>query len=113
MIKANELRLGNWVLLDWENSYMRVNSNTLSYINRSEKLGKKHPFKPIPLTEEILLNCGFEKVRKYFQIDWFVIYKDKKGYYAHINCGNNYINNLHQLQNLYFALTNQELNIEL
>ena len=110
MINSNELRLGNWVLLDWENSYMRVNSNTLSYINRSEKLGKKHPFKPITLTEEILLRCGFEKKEGLFVLNNVVIWSRNDIFNYE---GLKYIKSLHQLQNLYFALNNQELNIEL
>ena len=124
MIKSNELRLGNWVLLDWENTYRRVNLNTLCYITRSEKLGKKHPFKPIPLTEEILLKCGFVYIESknvyklYLPNDnqlliGFNFQNELRLYYKVFNIDLVEIKHLNQLQNLYFALTNEELTITL
>lgn len=86
------------------------NSNNAIFVP-NDKLNR---IEPIPLTEEILLKCGFEKVREYLHIDnEIVIQKDANGYYSHINSGNIYINSLHQLQNLYFALTGEELQVTL
>lgn len=80
---------------------------------------------PIPLTKEILLKCGFKK-REGNNICWdlgdFMI-----GWYGNsfatwvveLKQGNNkvhfhsQIKSIHQLQNLYFALTGQELPINL
>ena len=76
---------------------------------------------PIPLTEEILLKCGFEKdYRGYFVDSYYgvvYIYKDEYDYYLDYNDSGREsrarINNLHQLQNLYFALLDEELEIKL
>lgn len=73
---------------------------------------------PIPITPEILERCGFEYIDMpvngyaddkhlcYQQIDGTIVFMpfctDDKDCHIHINY-------LHQLQNLYFALTNQEL----
>ena len=75
---------------------------------------------PIELTEEILLKCGFEKredgdynLFKYSEVD-IVICSDFSSWKCDgINFSVNYIKYLHQLQNLYFALTNKELEINL
>ena len=106
-VESNQLRLGNWVLLDWENTYRRVNLNTLCYITRSEKLGKKHPFKPIPLTEEIFfksetflkgyINFDFKEnmyVFKYFDLEVKLPY-------------------VHTFQNFVYGLIGKELTITL
>lgn len=67
---------------------------------------------PIPLTEEILLKCGFEARSKkiwnehgtyyLFLNGAFYIYKTNGGCYKVIHY-------LHTLQNLHFALTEEEL----
>lgn len=114
MIKAQDLRLGNWVLFDVEEVYEQITPRRIGFISQANSKGHNHPFKPIPLTEEILLKCGFDKVREYFTIyNEFDVFKDNKGYYTHINCGNIYLNSLHQLQNLFYTLTGEELQINL
>lgn len=106
MIKAQDLRLGNWV---YSTSH-KVNCKVIRLSYDSELDNSE----PIPLTEEILLKCGFDKVREYFTIyNEFDVFKDNKGYYTHINCGNIYLNSLHQLQNLFYTLTGEELQINL
>lgn len=74
--------------------------------------------KPIPLTEEWLVKFGFEyngmwwdSSQEYFELDTF-----KDSYVMGVNsCEYNHgieINHVHQLQNLYFALTGKELTIK-
>ena len=61
MIRANELRLGNVIYL--QNKPIKVNIDTLNRILNPEYSGNikfKDQYKPIELTEEILLKCGFE-----------------------------------------------------
>lgn len=126
-MKAQELRIGNWVVnVDeyWEVRLVDFNS---MYIEKS------CPFKPIPITEDILLKCGFVEDGDYFKkgmLDMFYCFK----YYEHLNGYYFYIQysdspfewddntfypvsctykHLHQLQNLYFTLTGQELTIKL
>lgn len=73
---------------------------------------------PIPLTEEILLKCGFREKERYFIKDYIQLLKPIGVHsYRHILFSNGKrsveIQHLHQLQNLYFALTNEELTINL
>lgn len=109
MIKANELRLGNWVLDVYDNKVkVTIIDDTVDWA------------KPIPLTPEILEKSGFVK-----QMEWtycieiqvgqkLVYYLGEKGW----SIGNkNYsdfenLKYLHQLQNLYHALTGEELEIK-
>ena len=79
-----------------------------------------HNYLSIPLTEELLIKCGFEKQMSWtFKIDlignkYLVYYLGEKGWsignkdYSDFDC-----KYLHQLQNLYFALTNKELEVNL
>lgn len=79
-----------------------------------------NPCQGIPLTEEILLKCGFEKredgdynLFKNSEVD-IVICSDFSSWKCDgINFSVNYINHLHQLQNLYWCLCGKELEIEL
>jgi len=78
---------------------------------------------PIPLTEEWLLKFGFDKVGEWMGIDFNPrmgmrfyngnaaecdITQDDK--YIAFKCG--FIQYVHQLQNLYFALTGNELELK-
>ena len=102
-IKANELMLNNWVLL--HGKYYQV-----------EDFGDGEVVEPISLTEEILLKCGFKKINKiYFRKGALTIEVQSFGHFRVSFDGKMLVNlkHLHQLQNLYFALTNEELNIEL
>lgn len=88
--------------------------------------------KSIPLTEEWLIKFGFHQNGKYFIYSFldynycfqYANFRDNWGFYQEytdspfpedldkryfISCGIKY---LHQLQNLYFALTNEELVIK-
>lgn len=88
----------------------------------------------LPLTEEILLKCGFKKSKtvnttfimemKTYSLSPTIrlyAYEDDKGFISDIRLrqGQNRIgnmirvNSLHQLQNLYFALTQEELDLNL
>ena len=82
----------------------------------------KNPCYGISLTEEILLKCRFENV---FENSWYVeyridniytirYYKDDK-YFKLCNTFSSLVKvkHIHKLQNLYFALTGKELQINL
>ena len=121
MIKAQELRLGNWVLFDVEEVYEQITARRIGFISQANSKGHIHPFKPIPLTEDILLKCGFDKSSdgEHFFIGHFgfcLVYD------GHDFCMKPriiddlviaYSRHLHQLQNLYHALTGEELQINL
>ena len=119
-MEAKELRIGNYYididdklteLSGYELYQMTIKENT-------EILGETE-FRPIPLTEEWLLKFGFvfdsygEYCKGAYSLD--NEYTDKGVYNFVIHketCLDIEIKYLHQLQNLYFALTNEELTIQ-
>lgn len=110
MIQANALMIGNWV--DIDGNFTRVN----------HIMGDEDYFEPIPLRPEILVKCGFEENIVFEGINTGV-YKLCK-FEVGLD-GSDFVNRemtviieeslalkmkyLHQLQNLYFALTDEEL----
>jgi hypothetical protein len=122
-MKANELRIGNYV--NYESEIKQISgitsNNDVFYVGDSapEDLGE---FESIPLTEEWLIKFGFESVGLggnrfvlYNAIDGtsnFVIETDGIILYPQIDydivCWSEF-KYVHQLQNLYFALTGEEL----
>ena len=130
MIAANELRIGNWVMYDNRLFQIEAISRSLPCLNTDEfgiGVVDWNNINPIPLTPEILEKCGFVKPSKndnhgglLVSIGNDVSIRLKplisgEGYYWD-NFNGAYkviINHLHQLQNLYFALTNSELTINL
>jgi hypothetical protein len=116
-MEAKELRIGNYVENDI-GDFILIDRDTLPFI--VTKWIKCHH--PISLTEEWLVKFGFElkKVsmggREYegwrnfsFHLDTNYI---KNTLFYHWMGGNIEIKHVHQLQNLYFALTNEELIIK-
>ena len=119
MIKARELRIENLVLCRGAISVVTsVDMFSVGYLTQSGKGERKIPLrlvKPIKLTEEILLKCGFSKrsgiyVKHGFP---FSLCKDGEFYESDELPTFIFLQHLHQLQNLYFALTGEELNVEL
>ena len=120
-MKASELRIGNYIQFRHTETPVKI---TLGDFVREYKNEHLEDYEPIPLTEEWLVKFGFEKVTDFqFSIDdsyltlkveddnWdelcmdvFIMTLDMhKPFY--ITC----IEYVHQLQNLYFALTGTEL----
>lgn len=114
-MEARELRLGNYVLLQ-ENDIVKIDFIDGIYFelgfNNMANVKALNQFDPIPLTEEWLLKFGLDEYRKNIGI-W------NNGDAVYFNYGNTNheksvaIKHVHQLQNLYFALTNEELTINL
>jgi len=111
-LKARELRIGNYGINNQGNIFK------VSWINS----GIEGLLKTIPLTEDILKdNCGFKYVTMgIFKNNNFTIIKwsNECAEYHQWNANGIerkvvYIKYLHQLQNLYFELTNEELTIKL
>jgi len=113
-MKTDELRLNN--LLNFNSETISValicDDGAIGYRNGDTLTClPSNSFKPIPITEEWLLKAGFEKD----ETDWWYI--DDFGVKRYDNdCFvfytlNTIIKFLHQLQNLYFALTGEELTI--
>jgi len=108
-MKTTELRIGN--ILELPNKHpVQISIDSLKEIESGI-----HPYQKIPLTEEWLLKFEFEKINhriegviyrrewlnfsETFLVDW------RGGYIGRIQY-------VHQLQNLYFALCNEELVIK-
>jgi len=108
-MKANELRIGNWFRYQTKIGYDYDVFDT-KYIQDLVDDPQYDFFEPIPLTEDILLKCGFIKDGNLYFKNGFV-FRDDKLFYNTVEL---YLTiNLHQLQNLYFSLTNEELTIKL
>ncbi len=105
-MKATELRIGNYYYGCSRKQLEIVTGQTIA----QRESGELPCMKGVPLTEEWLLKFGFEKIGTYFKINnEFEILTDNGRYYYYINLDRLYLNSIHQLQNLYFALTGEEL----
>jgi len=117
-MKPQELRIGNWIYDTIEGEELQVKIGNIKYYS---------DFEPIPLTEEWLDKFGFEqkeggsgppinavwdewwepyegfRITQDVKNDWFLCgYRQNKKHFKYV----------HQLQNLYFALTGEELEIQ-
>lgn len=118
-MKVNELRIGNWVVgydgkeFQWDLSHFNLLHRKID----ADEIGK-----PIPLTEEWLLKFGFEEKNKLFRVsldatsDFFIatngdalIKEHSIGAVIPLFTAFRYV---HQLQNLFHALTGEELAIK-
>lgn len=123
MINATELRIGNFISHNknevkvFELPYLiDLDENKEGYLINSIWADE---FEPIPLTEEVLKKCGFK-----YQLDdcYFLALGDNRYKYGLYYIGFiqlakdivpianfKHVIYLHQLQNLYFTLTGEEL----
>lgn len=124
MIKSTELRIGN--KLQKENgeifTVLRLdNTNDVLVEEQRGLLTLGYNLLGIPLTEQILLKAGFDKTMAWtFAIELkgnlkLVYYLGEKGWSIGFKNYSDFsdLKYLHQLQNLYFALTGEELTINL
>ena len=128
-MKAQDLRIGNLVYFNNNNigTITEIKSSLISepsfligINNRIDIYYDIYNLKFVPLTEEILLKCGFEKIDNNWKIldcvclklSWerlavfWVTFENESICLPHIKY-------LHQLQNLILSLTNEELTINL
>jgi hypothetical protein len=120
MIKPNDLRIGNLLeyyineegieweasALDWQDLRWCTEAN--------ENFNKVH--RGIPLTEDWLVKLGFVKYGVMFHLPPLTIIfnSEKKQFIVYIGLDEStsyYPKFVHQLQNLYFALTGEELTV--
>jgi len=119
MINANELRIGNFIMYS---DIKKVFDVGLWFFRELDAgISDINDFEPIQLTEEWLLKFGFTKSEsndyyQFYDLDCFRVFLGIKVvqsiFISWKDCQiESSINNLsvHSLQNLYFALTGQEL----
>ena len=121
-MKATELRIGN--LVNYNNLQCKISVPDFAVFEMYErKKLELSSYQPIPLTEEWLLKFGFEEHPSrlfVFQKEWgedeieYINKSQYQGCYEFQLCGSRVkiIQYVHQLQNLYFALTGNELEIK-
>lgn len=117
-MNASDFRLNNYVT-NKEGGYSQISS-----------ISNNCTFKPVPLTDEWLVKFGFEKggSNRFNYIDlnvdesFYIAVNGEEGVFNCIVALDNgeeeisecisHIKHVHQLQNLYFALTGEELEIK-
>lgn len=122
-MKAKELRIGNLIRYNDTKEVCRVYQLEHRYKNvyRINGLNENPDVEPIPITEEWLLKLGFEVEKnggivfasKDDNCKFYVYCENNKTWkIGKYNNGFKHIYYVHQLQNLYFALTGEELTSE-
>lgn len=120
-MEASELRIGNWIL-NGNDIQVEVRYHEIRYAALHP--GTQNNYSPIVLSPEILEKAGFSKGEKWYIHQVFykgqfeVCYNRNEVVYGEktehgFDKKSKDIKHLHQLQNLYFALTGEELNINL
>lgn len=106
-MKANELRIGN--IVNRQGTEIRVDGSDIKWFEDGSYLG----IEPIPLTEEWFVRFGFNKANEYYkkQCNDFVLGIRIEDFFMPYISHTKLIH-VHQLQNLYFALTGEELEIK-
>ncbi len=131
MIAANDLRIGNWVQLTdaWyknhpqyynEPKMQKVKTFNCDYLLKTHYINSYDlsDLEPIPLTEKILLDCGFyidetkNASRMLPNNEVLILELNDKGIYTDYAYGTE-IEYLHNLQNLHKELSKTELIINL
>ena len=124
MMKASELRIGNILYWESKNGVTLPQNLVISWVilgNFDAQNIFCKDYTPIQLTEEWLLKFGFEyhhdtpHPNKVYRKNWSEGYFDLE-HIISFYFGGNFISvelkYVHQLQNLYFALTGEELTIK-
>lgn len=124
---VKELRIGNYVIYEKTTHIITALNKKMcssEWIEGKTYYDYTHSYndiKPIPLTEDWLLKFGFEEIKisnsddgylySDYQLEtennvliWFSLRKELMDY--------KHVKHVHQLQNLYFALTGEELTIK-
>jgi hypothetical protein len=124
-MEAKDLRIGNKLLFLGDvvtfKNITEIRKDGIFWIKTFEPLieSKNFHFKPIPLNEEWLLKFGFRHVKN----NWYNIHANNNTFNVYLFDEIGYrveivsqsiavLKYVHQLQNLYFALTGDELTIK-
>src|SRR6185437_5636853 len=135
MIEAKDLRIGNWVL-DQDNIPCKISVLYSEQKNKFEgwdvlkrcyeielpnldSIYLSDTIEPIPLTKRYFIECGFKyghgKFNEWWEYGELRVYREigvKKNLFEE-SFHKARVSYVHQLQNLYYALTNKELEINL
>jgi len=119
MIDLKELRIGNWINIK---NIMNGSCEPEQFSAWGDYLDFETYGEPIPITEEILIKCGLE-IKRGTPASSSSVYSDFYQYRLYLGEYNSLhldaadwfpkiaeIKYLHQFQNIFFALTNKELN---
>jgi hypothetical protein len=118
MIKLNELRVGNYIsALGKTTTQVEgfcIWDGLIQNSDFAERDGED--FDEIFLTEEWLIKLGFQSEEAFcYELDDISINTSRELIWVHTKCKNNVELDMpeyvHQLQNLYFALTGKELKL--
>lgn len=133
MINHRELRIGNLLKVGaytWEVDSILTNSNSIGfelYFKENDDYDHSFNAEPIPLTPEWLTQFGFNKSTSPSKDLWYLELKESwaelwflngKIYVANEDCPNEEyatetkVETVHQLQNLFHALTGEELTLK-
>jgi hypothetical protein len=114
-MKSNELKVGNWVYSNHDDEPFKVRGFDIGALDDGMDC---ESMQPIPLTPEILEKAGFvlsvfPEITEAFHDAFTLVLEDKGWDCIRILGKSVFVNYVHELQNLYFALTGEELNIQL
>jgi hypothetical protein len=106
IIKASELRIGNWILFNQEEHQISViyNNDTIGIKRKNGSMFylKAKNVLPIPLTKNVLVKCGFIKHDIIFTFNGYAyFYGNLSNKNAHVAENILY---LHELQNVFQSL---------
>lgn len=125
MINTNELRIGNYVIHN--NKIIKTTHIVLAVyfmLHDKNNIKTSEELNPIKITEEWLLKFGFEheidsgnndimtRQGNNFYLKYINLAISENGFYYYsdsLYCGHILIKYIHQLQNLYYSLTGNEL----
>jgi hypothetical protein len=122
-MKVEELRIGNYLEIDGKIEMVSsIHSDNTIRLQESKNAKchgcyslNKPIIKPIPLSEEIVLKCGFEKYEfdhkenEYRYKYRLIVLRDGK----FVDYGSSVtLEHIHQLQNLFYSLTGEELTLK-
>ena len=118
MITPQDLRIGN--LVKYNGEFYAIKSFDEEHVVLKDNVSfdyiRYDQIEPIEITEEWLLKFGYEKDGDFFRIKntrlaEAFIFKEALSICVH-SFWLKHIKSIHQLQNLYFALTGKELEIK-
>lgn len=128
-IQSKDFRVGNWLQDTQFKKPFYVSALDIYEISKRENYDG---LEPLPLTPEILKKCGFADYNSLpseypGEYDLRLYYIYEKSHYAYLSFKNNSLilidgdglgiciekKYLHQLQNLYYALCGEELNVQI